>query len=408
MNSFRLRTVRSVVPEVARIVDRRSRGWSKNVTTISDCFYRDQKKQKSVFSCRRGCRFLSTTSSNDRDGFNRYSNGYGEAHPKTALVVGSSGSLGRSVTKHLSKDLGIRVIGADVVEPQKKDESYLSGGFVELPSIPTSETTTGPASLPDLTMALADGLYQLLERDGNQKGELDAVICVAGAWEGDPDPLPLLSLDENDDADADDDEENSRRLWMAEGAHIYAKNIESMMGKNLYPVLAAGYASQHYMTAGAGAGSAQDEYGELISDENDGGLFVAIGATVALGGTPGMMGYGLSKVATHHFVQTLGETSGKGVTHKSKRKTARKLRLDYPSKYLNKLSVIGILPTTIDTPANREAMPNANFSEWTKSFDIAKEIGQWLQKPALRPHSGSLIKVHPKTNGTGAEFRLAR
>jgi dihydropteridine reductase len=385
----------------------------RNVTTISTYLsWEQQERQQLVYSRRRGGHrsFSTTRDDNNKDDGYDYSNEYNnkKGRPKTALVVGSSGSLGRTLTKHLTMDLGVRVIGADVVEPRKNDEAYLKGGFVELPTIiPTSETTMGPAGLADLTMALTDGLYQLLEGgNDNRKEELDAVICVAGAWEGDPDPLPPFSLNDNND-EVDDDEDTSRRLWLAEGAGAYAENIERMMGKNLYPVLAAGYASQHYMTAGGR--TAQDEYGEFIGDDddNDGGLFVAIGATVALGGTPGMLGYGLSKVATHHYLQTLGETSGKAVTHKSKRKSTRRLRLD--QRYLNKLSVVGILPTTIDTPANRQAMPDANFEEWTKSFDIAREIGMWLREPALRPHSGSLVKVHPKKKGIGgAEFRVAR
>lgn len=331
------------------------------------------------------------------DDFVRYSSE--DFRQKTALVVGSSGSLGRTLTKHLAQDLNVRVIGADVVEPKKKDEAYLKGGFVELPVIPTSETTTEPAGLPDLTMALTDGLYQLLEDDDDNKSsassnspELDAVICVAGAWEGDPPPPPEV------------DSETPKRLWLAEGAAAYAENIDTMMGKNLYPVLAAGYAAKHYMTAGGR--NQHDEYGEFVGDSsNDGGLFVAIGATAALGSTPGMLGYGLAKVATHHYLTTLGESTGRAVTTKSKRRETRKLRLE--SDYLQRLSVVGILPTTIDTMANREAMPDANFDEWTKSIDIAKEIGVWLEEPSLRPHSGSLVKVHPKKTG-GAEFRVAR
>ena len=303
-------------------------------------------------------------------------------------------SLGRTLTKHLSKELGIRVIGADVVEPKKQDEQYLKGGFVELPTVQTSKTTSEPASLQNLTIALVDGLYKLLEEGNNRSRRegLDAVVCVAGAWEGDPPPLPSS---EGDDP--------SKQLWLAEGATAYAESIENMMGKNLYPVLAAGYASRHYMTAGDF--SAHDEYGELAS--GDGGLFVAIGATAALGGTPGMLGYGLSKVATHHYLTTLGETTGKAITHKSKRRETRQLRLS--SGYLQKLSVVGILPTTIDTQANREAMPEANFDEWTKSIDICREIGTWLEEPSLRPHSGSLVKVHPeKRKGGGAVFRVVR
>jgi dihydropteridine reductase len=290
--------------------------------------------------------------------------------PKTALVVGSSGSLGRTITKHLSQHLNVQVIGADVVAPPtKEDEQYLDG-FVTMP-LPTDESE--PSSLPDLTMALVDGLSQLLPDDGDGT-ELDAIISVAGGWEGDPE-LPPPNADDLD------------RL---EGARQYGMTIERMMSKNLYPLLAAGYAAHHFMT-------------------DDNGLLVAIGATAALGGTPGMMGYGLSKVATHHFVQSLGEMTTKSVTTKTKRQLARRLRQDIAGgTYLNSMSVIGILPTIIDTPMNREAMPDADFSQWTKSKDISKEIGMWIERPALRPHSGSLVKVFPNADGNGATFKLVR
>ena len=41
---------------------------------------------------------------------------------------------------------------------------------------------------------------------------------------------------------------------------------------------------------------------------------------------------------------------------------------------MDNLSVIGILPTTIDTPSNRDAMPKGNFDEWTNPNDIAKKL----------------------------------
>jgi dihydropteridine reductase len=293
-------------------------------------------------------------------------------YPKTALIVGSSGSLGRTLTKYLSQELKMKVVGADVIPPREKDESYLNG-FITMP-LPTDEST--PSSLPDLTMALVDGLSQIFDDDDDEQvgRELDAIISVAGGWEGDP-PLPPPNADGLD------------RL---EGARQYAITMERMMSKNLYPLLAAGYAAHHFMT-------------------DDDGLMVAIGATAALGATPGMMGYGLSKVATHHFVQTLGELTAKSVTTKSRRKTARRLRQETAGgEYLTSMNVIGILPTTIDTPMNREAMPAADFSQWTKSIDISKEIGIWIEQPVLRPHSGSLVKVFPKANGGGATFQVVR
>lgn len=118
-----------------------------------------------------------------------------------------------------------------------------------------------------------------------------------------------------------------------------------------------------------------------------------------------MLGYGLSKVGVHHFIQTVGEISGKSVTTKSRRRKARKIRQD--KEYLDTLSIIGILPTTIDTPNNREVMPGADFDLWTQPQDIADEIGNWIKMPPLRPHSGSLVKVFPNKSG-GASFNVVR
>jgi len=371
---------------------------------------------------------------------------------KTALVVGSSGALGRSVVRHLAKDLGVRVVGADVVVPRSEDEPHLKGGFVALPTFGSNDNDNDndngapePTPLVDLTVALADGLHQLL---GGGTRQLDAVICVAGGWEGDPEPPEWdentdENIDENENIDDngndngnDNDDDNSwdaERSWLAEGALSYASTIDRMMGKNLAPVLAAGYAAQHFMTAGNSNSDSDrkngfdDGFDDFDFDDEStrregGGLFVTIGATVALGGTPGMMGYGLSKAATHHFVRTLGESTGKAVTSQAKRRKTRKLWLrqqqqqhqqqqqqqDQKNAYLPRLSVVGILPTTLDTPANREAMPSEDFAKWTQPADVAREIGVWLVEPALRPHSGSLIKVHPKRDGSGAEFLVAR
>jgi hypothetical protein len=92
---------------------------------------------------------------------------------------------------------------------------------------------------------------------------------------------------------------------------------------------------------------------------------------------------------------------------KSVKKAGRRVRQHMEA--LDSLTVVGILPTTIDTQANRRAMPEGNFEQWTKPSDIAKEIKTWVETPALRPHSGALVKVHPKVDGqAGAIFELAR
>jgi NAD(P)-dependent dehydrogenase (short-subunit alcohol dehydrogenase family) len=56
------------------------------------------------------------------------------------------------------------------------------------------------------------------------------------------------------------------------------------------------------------------------------------------------------------------------------------------------INVNCILPSTIDTPQNREAMPNADFSRWTKPEAIADVI-LFLASDAARAVHGAAIPV---------------
>ena len=58
----------------------------------------------------------------------------------------------------------------------------------------------------------------------------------------------------------------------------------------------------------------------------------------------------------------------------------------------DRILVNGVLPGTIDTPANRAAMPHADHGKWTKPADIAAVIA-WLVSPAQLVTSGALIPV---------------
>ncbi|HEX9893439.1 MAG TPA: SDR family NAD(P)-dependent oxidoreductase [Gemmatimonadales bacterium] len=55
--------------------------------------------------------------------------------------------------------------------------------------------------------------------------------------------------------------------------------------------------------------------------------------------------------------------------------------------------VNAVLPSIIDTPANRAAMPNAQTERWPKPADIARTI-LWLASPENRLTSGALIPVY--------------
>ncbi|XP_026702967.1 dihydropteridine reductase [Athene cunicularia] len=103
----------------------------------------------------------------------------------------------------------------------------------------------------------------------------------------------------------------------------------------------------------------------------DGGLLTLMGAQAALSGTPGMIGYGMAKGAVHQLCQSLaGASSG------------------LPSGS----AAVAVLPVTLDTPANRKSMPDADFSSWTPLEFLAETFYDWITGKN-RPNSGSLIQV---------------
>lgn len=48
----------------------------------------------------------------------------------------------------------------------------------------------------------------------------------------------------------------------------------------------------------------------------------------------------------------------------------------------NALQAYVVVPTTIDTPQNRKAVPDADFGKWQKPADIAKVIGNYSENPS--------------------------
>jgi len=205
------------------------------------------------------------------------------------------------------------------------------------------------------------------------------IVVASGGWEGDPkqtepnlkkNDLPLLPDEKAELLHAD--------------AQSYTESVVRMRRMNLDPVIAAGFVAQH-----------------LSSNENS--LMVVMGASAALSPTPGMMGYGLAKVGTHHLVQTLGTMTAQGNPLERKIIRNRGKRVQQPRPLM---TVVSILPQTIDTPSNRKAMPDGKFYHWTKPQDIAEEIGKWAENPLLRPHSGSLVKVFRTPGEDKASFEL--
>lgn len=59
----------------------------------------------------------------------------------------------------------------------------------------------------------------------------------------------------------------------------------------------------------------------------------------------------------------------------------------------DRILVNAVLPSLIDTPANRAAMPNADYSRWPKAEELAAAI-LWLASPENTLTSGALVPVY--------------
>ena len=100
-----------------------------------------------------------------------------------------------------------------------------------------------------------------------------------------------------------------------------------------------------------------------------GARIVNIGAGAAIQAAAGMGSYAASKAAVHRVTESLAaELAQEDIT------------------------VNAILPSIIDTPSNRAAMPDADFSKWVQPQAIA-EVILFLASPAARAISGALIPV---------------
>jgi NAD(P)-dependent dehydrogenase (short-subunit alcohol dehydrogenase family) len=102
------------------------------------------------------------------------------------------------------------------------------------------------------------------------------------------------------------------------------------------------------------------------------GRIVTVGARPGAIGAKGIGAYSASKAAVLRLTESLSEDlRQKGVT------------------------VNCVLPSTIDTPQNRQAMPDADHSRWVPAQDIAEVIA-FLLSDAARSVTGAMIPVYGK------------
>lgn len=101
-----------------------------------------------------------------------------------------------------------------------------------------------------------------------------------------------------------------------------------------------------------------------------GGAIVCVGARTALEPFPGGAAYSISKAAVVALV--------------------RALAVDYRD---DRIRANAVLPSVIDTPANRAAMPAADHSAWVPPVEIARVI-RFLCSPESSVTSGAAIPVY--------------
>nr|AGU68130.1 6,7-dihydropteridine reductase [Strigomonas oncopelti] len=223
---------------------------------------------------------------------------------KTALLIGSSGGLGKSVLQAFAKNQW-RVLCADL---HKGDDA-------------------APFFLIDGKDSISTTQDKLLDFVGSS--QIDSVVNVAGGWAG-----------------GDISQTTT------------ARDVEVMFRQS---VLSSVVAAHVYARIGAPSS-----------------LLVLTGAAAATQPTPSMIAYGMAKSSVHFLCKSVAQDPAVQAKHGR---------------------VVCLLPTTLDTQGNREAMPDASRAEWTPLGDVADKIVGWSSNEVC-PASGSLVHIVTKTGKT--------
>jgi len=103
------------------------------------------------------------------------------------------------------------------------------------------------------------------------------------------------------------------------------------------------------------------------------GRILAVGSRPGLDPVAGLGAYAVSKAGLHALVRTIAaENQNTGLTANA------------------------VLPSTIDTPANRAAMPDAAFARWVTPASIG-DLLVWLASDASQDISGALIPIYGRS-----------
>jgi len=105
-------------------------------------------------------------------------------------------------------------------------------------------------------------------------------------------------------------------------------------------------------------------------EAGEGGRIVTVASRAAVEPARGQAAYQVSKAAVARLTQVMAlELRDTGIT------------------------VNAVMPSTMDTPANRASMPKADWSRWVSVDDVAATIA-WLLSPEASIVSGALVPVY--------------
>jgi NAD(P)-dependent dehydrogenase (short-subunit alcohol dehydrogenase family) len=152
-------------------------------------------------------------------------------------------------------------------------------------------------------------------------------------------------------------------LWAS--VHLAGGYAGGKLGETA-AALARGQMEMNYVTALL---CCREAVGRIRST-GAGGRLLNVTSRAALVPGPGSVAYAASKAAVSSLTQVL----------------AAELRDE-------DIWVNAVAPSTIDTPANRKAMPGADHSRWAPPEDVAEAI-LWLISPANTTVTGAIVPVY--------------
>ncbi len=109
---------------------------------------------------------------------------------------------------------------------------------------------------------------------------------------------------------------------------------------------------------------------KIRASSKSGGRIVNVASKVALVATPGLTAYAVSKAAVASLTVSLAEELA-----------------------AERIWVNAVVPSTMDTPPNRQAMPNVDFTKWPKVTEVAGTIA-FLASPQNAVTRGALVPVY--------------